>query len=354
MAIEKILKIQYNKPCKGRCCFFISKVKIMTIVKSQFDLNNMPEGCVLTIGNFDGVHAGHCKILSRARELAVQKKTFMTAMTFEPHPVAVLHPEQAPGVLTPLFMKLHRFKEFADVCIVIKDKRKLLDLSAEAFVEQFIMQHIKPSVIVEGDDFNFGANRQGDIGTLSRLGKKYGFDTDIVESKQISLASGQNLRVSSTLIRYMLESAHVSDAACALQRFYRLTGRIITGRGKGRVIGYPTLNMEIPAQILPAQGVYAGFVFISDSKEGLLDSSNTSIPAVFSLGQARTFGSEYPLLIESHLLNGDFPDMTGKFMAMDFAGHLRSQHKFNSVSDLVKQIDLDCIEARELLAALKD
>jgi riboflavin kinase / FMN adenylyltransferase len=313
------------------------------------DWSKIPSGCVLTIGNFDGVHAGHSEILCRARELAVQKQTSLVAMTFEPHPVAILYPDRAPGVLSPLAMKLHRLREYADDCIIVlEDNRELLSLSAEDFVDQFLMHSIRPSIIVEGDDFNFGAQRQGTVATLTQLGGKYGFEVEVVQAKKIALSTGQQIRVSSTLIRYMLESGHVADAASALLRPYRLCGKIITGRGKGRQIGYPTMNMEKPNQIIPAQGVYVGHAYLGTSQEDLMK-ANDALPAVFSIGQARTFGEESPLLIECHVLTGHFGDLTGHRMAMDFIDTLRGQHKFNTIADLVAQIGSDCHQARERL-----
>lgn len=313
------------------------------------DLSDIKKGCVLTIGNFDGVHAGHREILSTARRLAKQRNTSVAVMTFEPHPVAVLYPEKAPGMLTPLFMKLSLLEPYAHNClIVLEDNKGLLKLSAEAFVDQFLMRDLCPSVIVEGDDFHFGAKRSGNIETLKKLGVSRGFEVEVVGPKTITLTTGQTLRVSSTMIRYMLESGHVEEATAALQRPYRLFGKIVSGRGKGRELGYPTLNMETPKQILPAEGVYAGRVTLSDQPD-LPFGQGEPVPAVFSVGQTRTFGDEFPLLIEAHLLCRQDNPVTSMYMAMDFVKRLRSQHKFPSVEALVKQITLDCTQAKEAL-----
>ncbi len=219
----------------------------MNLTGPVLDDESIEPGCVLTIGNFDGVHAGHREILRTARGIASARDVPVAVMTFDPHPVAILHPERAPEVLTPLYMKKRILRDFSDSVIVIGDSRELLDLSAEDFVDQFLMRRIMPSVIVEGDDFNFGVARSGDIETLKSLGRTRGFDVEIVDPEQVVLATGQRVRVSSTLIRYMLESGHVADAAVALKRPYRLFGRIVPGRGKGRELGFPTLNMQRPA-----------------------------------------------------------------------------------------------------------
>ena len=321
----------------------------MNVLTAGADFQQVRKGCVLTIGNFDGVHVGHQEILRTARRLAEDTSTEMAVMTFEPHPVAVLHPEKAPGVLTPLPLKLHLLKDYADQCIIVlEDNRELLKLSPQDFVDEFLMATIRPSVIVEGDDFNFGAGRAGDVNTLRQLGQQRGFRVVVVPPKQIELATGQKVRVSSTLIRYMIESGHVVDAAEALSRPYRLIGQVVRGWGRGRKLGFPTLNMGKPSQIIPAEGVYAGLVEIADEEPRLMQEQR-HLAAVFSIGQARTFGDQHPLLIEAHLLLTNVGDMTGKWIAMDFLQRLRSQHKFNTPQELVAQIERDCEAAKQAL-----
>jgi riboflavin kinase / FMN adenylyltransferase len=324
----------------------------MKVLSTLSEFGQVRKGSVLTIGNFDGVHVGHREILLTARSLAQDHDAEMVVMTFEPHPVAVLHPEKAPGVLTPLSLKLHLLREYADDCIIVlQDNQELLSLAPEDFVDKFLMASIAPSVIVEGDDFHFGAQRAGDVETLRAFGAHKGFAMEVVPPKQIELSTGQMLRVSSTVVRYMLESGHVADAATALSRPYRLMGPIVSGWGRGRKLGFPTLNMGKPHQIIPAEGVYVGMVELAESQEALLRKTER-LPAVFSIGEARTFGDQYPLLIEAHLLDRTVPDMTGRWMAMDFIRHLRHQHKFGSSEALVQQIEKDCQQARGVLKEL--
>ena len=134
----------------------------------------------------------------------------------------------------------------------------------------------------------------------------------------------------------------------ALSRPYRLLGPVVSGWGRGRKLGFPTLNLGKPDQIIPAEGVYAGFVELADGPEALLGQTER-LPAVFSIGQARTFGDEYPLLIEAHVLDRVLPPTTGRWMAMDFIRLLRHQHKFASAEALVKQIDKDCRQSQAVL-----
>ncbi len=279
----------------------------MKIIQAISECQEISNGCVLTIGNFDGVHLGHQEILSFARQKAIQRAAKLVAMTFEPHPVAVLYPEKAPGVLTPLELKKHLLSQYGmDCLIVLKDSAELLNLSPEKFVEDFLVENLQPSMVVEGDDFNFGSERTGNIETLQQLGIENGFKVHVIKAKSIHLSSGQIVRVSSTLIRYMLESGHVEDAHLALGRPYRLIEQIIQGRGIGRKLGFPTLNMKIPKQVIPAEGVYAGFVCLGKTFEDAL-TCDEKIPAVYSIGQARTYGDGFPLLIEAHLLKEEHP-----------------------------------------------
>jgi len=321
----------------------------MRVLTQISEFGKVPQGCVLTIGNFDGVHLGHQDLFGTARRLARQRGTEVVVMTFEPHPVAILHPEKAPGVLTPLPLKLHLIDQFADNCIIVlEDSKDLLKLSPEDFVDEFLMAAVRPSMIVEGPDFHFGARRAGDVVTLTDLGRQKGFEVCIVPPREMEFSTGQSLRVSSTIIRYMLEGGHVAEAAAALTRPYRLMGPVVSGWGRGRKLGFPTLNMSKPRQVIPAEGVYAGFVEIGLSDQELLQAQE-HIPAVFSIGEARTFGDEHPLLIEAHLLTGDVGDMAGRWMAMDFVQRLRSQHKFSSPEELAGQIGMDCQEAKAVL-----
>lgn len=323
----------------------------MKIIQTISQFQHIPKGCVLTIGNFDGVHVGHQEILDVARQAAEKKDAELIAMTFEPHPVAVLHPEMAPGVLSPLDIKTYLLAKCGvDKVIMLRTNRTLLNLSPEDFAGRFLVENIKPSVVVEGNDFNFGAGRAGTIDTLKNLAAEQTFEISVVTPKKVKLSTGQMVRVSSTMIRYMLEGGHVADAAIALGRPYRIAERIISGRGVGKNLGFPTLNMKKPKQVIPAEGVYAGFVKIGKVMDNTLKSKE-QIPAVYSIGQARTYGDDFPLLIEAHLLIHDVGDLVGQYMAMDFVQRIRNQRKFKNPEDLSKQIAKDCYQTRKILDA---
>ena len=324
-------------------------MKIIQTTSGYDEIKEVEKGCVLTIGNFDGVHLGHQEIISHAKKLADQRNSELVLMTFEPHPVAILYPEKAPGVLTPMVLKKHLLEQLGVHCLVILESSyRILNLSPEAFIDEFLLKSFEPSVMVEGEDFNFGYGRSGDVRILKELGEKFGFELVILSGKEIDLTGEQNTRVSSTLIRHLLHKGKVADAAKALGRYYRLSGQTTPGKGKGRKLGFPTANINPVNRIIPAEGVYAGFVEIASTEEELCQSNN-KIPAAFSIGRAKTFISEHPLLVEAHILEQDTGDLYDKHLAMDFVRFIRHQQKFESSEQLSAQIAKDCQKAKVIL-----
>ena len=323
-------------------------MRVLTTIPKAADVK---KNCILTIGNFDGVHIGHQEILTAGAQIAMQNKTELVAITFEPHPVVVLHPTRTIGVLTPVELKKHLLVKFGVDCLfALPTTSELLALSPWDFAERFIVNTIDPALVIEGENFHFGKGRVGNIHTLAAIGQEKGFDVRVVPSKQAKLTIGQNVKVSSTLIRNMLESSKVDDAAIALGRPYRLMGRIVPGHGKGKQLGFPTANLDPLRQIIPADGVYAGRIEIADSLAALCR-EQSKLPAVFSVGQARTFGLQHPLLIEAHALDQTLENLYGKYMAMDFIKKIRDQVKFQTEPQLAQQIQKDCQNAKQILTA---
>jgi riboflavin kinase/FMN adenylyltransferase len=226
----------------------------MKIIETLSEIEKIKKGCVLSIGNFDGVHLGHQKILTAAKKIAIKKQTQLSAMTFEPHPTAILEPHKSPFVLTPRKLKTWLLAQFEVDCLfVLESTPELLSLSPHDFTDDFLVKAIQPNVLVEGHDFNFGSQRTGNIQKLQMLGDEKGFEVCVVEAKKIQLSTGQTVRVSSTIIRNLLETGSVVDAALALGRPYRLIGRVVPGHGKGKQLGFPTANLEPLQQIIPAE-----------------------------------------------------------------------------------------------------
>lgn len=321
----------------------------MRIIYEASKLTDKDRRCVLTIGNFDGTHLGHRKIITVASRAAMDRKLPLVVMTFEPHPVAVLFPDKSHGVLTPLELKKALLSEAKIDCLfVVTSTDEVLGLSPEDFVVKFLNEALEPVIVVEGEDFNFGAKRTGSIHSLRQLGQKHGFDVTVVPAEGIELSSGEEVRVSSTLIRKLIESGQVSDAANALGRAYRLIGTVVAGRGKGKHLGFPTANLDPLDQIIPSEAVYAGFVEIGDTVEQVCK-GGSGIPAALSIGRAPTIVSDHAQLIEAHILMDDVPDLLGKHLAMDFVEKLRGQQKFASEEELAEQIAADCKDARRCL-----
>lgn len=307
-------------------------------------------GCVLTIGNFDGLHPGHLDIIAAAKDAAARISAPVAIMTFDPHPLAILHPENVPNLLTPLPLKKQLLANAGiDYLIVVKDSCQLLNLSPQDFVDQLLIETIKPGLIVEGPNFHFGYGRSGSLETLKDLSKSRSFHVLEIPFHKVRLSEENNLvPCSSTLVRSLLEKGSVADAAVALGRNYRLIGRVIKGRGVGRKIGYPTANMEPLKQVIPAEAVYAGFVHAADSIEDLCEPAPQK-PAAFSIGRSKTFTESKRLLIEAHILEENVEDLVGKYLAMDFVQRLRGQQRFDSPQILADQIEKDCQKALKIL-----
>jgi riboflavin kinase/FMN adenylyltransferase len=318
----------------------------MKIYDDIRSLDTIAPGLALSIGNFDGVHPGHLDIIDT---LKARSPEGVAVMTFEPHPVAILHPEKAPGILTPLEYKKHLLQQAGvEHLIIIRDSYELLNLSPADFIDEFLVRHINPAIVVEGTNFNFGYGRSGDINTLKKLAEGK-FEVVVVQPQDIDIQCGDHKAISSSsLARCLIEDGCIAQAADVLGRPYRLMGVTVPGRGIGTKIGFPTANIDPADQIIPAEGVYAGFVSIADNMTGLC-AADQRRPAAFSIGRAKTFITDHPLLIEAHLLGDDPGDLTGKFLAMDFIKRLRSQQRFETGEELTKQIQKDCTDATKAL-----
>ncbi len=294
-------------------------------------------GGSLSVGNFDGVHLGHQLIIAEGRRIALPA----VAMTFDPHPLAVLSPRQAPPMMTPLELKVRLLGEAgADAVVVLPTDRSLLALDPEQFVRDVVAARIGPRAMIEGPGFGFGRGRAGDIDTLRQLGGSFGFDVHVVVGVARVLAgSHEPSLVSSTLVRRLIGGGSVEAAAQCLGRPYRLVGRPVSGRGRGRKIGFPTINVDTGAQLLPAEGVYAGLARCGGF-EG---------PAAINIGPAPTFDHFQPA-VEAHLV-----DLAGSVaceqIELDVAMRLRGVERFRSSQALVRQITRDVEQVRRLMKA---
>jgi len=313
------------------------------IVRGSRTLEKPLERAVLTVGNFDGLHVGHQRIMAtvtgRARAFDGQAAVY----TFEPHPRKVLQPEQPPRLLTTLEQKLELFEAAGvDVSIVEPFDREFARLPAERFVREILYERIDPLEVYVGYDFRYGRDREGSMRTLTELGPHLGFAVTIVP--EVKLGSRD---VNSTRIRELLEQGSVEDAALLLGRPYTIRGRVVEGARRGRTLGFPTLNLDAENDVLPQTGVYAGHVRFLD--EGSPPRQSV-FAAVTNVGRRPTFGASERVLTEAHLL--DFSaDAYGRRIEITFEHHLRGERRFPDVDALRAQIAADAELARKKLAA---
>lgn len=286
---------------------------------------------VLTLGNFDGVHLGHRALLQRMTEIAGQVGLPAAVVTFEPHPREFFSPASAPARLTTLREKLEHFSdEGVDLVHVLHFNRALASLSSEAFVEQVLVQGLGVRHLIVGDDFRFGAGRQGNYDYLKHISQDYGFS---VESMDSILLDGQ--RVSSSAVRQSLQAGDLEQAARFLGRPYGMAGRVVHGRKLGRQLGFATANIYIRHNPLVMTGVFTVCV---------IGPRGQKFQGVANLGVRPTIGGTRPLL-EIHLL--DFQgDLYGAHLSVQFVHKLRDELKFPDLSALQAQIAQDVAAAR--------
>ncbi|MEM1071298.1 MAG: bifunctional riboflavin kinase/FMN adenylyltransferase [Planctomycetota bacterium] len=303
-----------------------------------------PEPHAVTIGTFDGVHLGHASLVEAARRLAGQRGR-VTAMVFDPHPGATL--SAAPARLTTWadrerLLRLHGVDEI----MRLEPTEALLALDPEQFVATRIAP-IGATDVVEGPDFRFGRKRSGDTGVLAALGGGYGFAVEVLPPVRAGLDDRIGVPVSSTLIRWLLASGRVRDAARLLGRPYDVVGQVVEGDRLGRTIGVPTANVDAQ-NALPAEGVYAG---LAEMPEG------SACPAAINVGQRPTVGGRVARL-EAHLLRsgGDaawspLPGLPeyGWTVRLSFVARLRDQVRFAGIDDLGRQLARDIDRTRSLI-----
>jgi riboflavin kinase/FMN adenylyltransferase len=291
----------------------------------------------VVIGNFDGVHLGHRHVLSRAREVADAGSLTLVAVTFDPHPMAVLRPEHAPTALTSLESRAELLAESgAEAVLALPFDRGVAAWTPEEFVERVLVDALHAAAVVVGANFRFGNRAAGDVATLRETGAVHGF-----EAEGIALDGGPQVW-SSTYVRTCLATGDVAGAAEALGRPYAVRGVVVRGDQRGRELGFPTAN--VPTSTLtaaPADGVYAGWLRRRDTGE--------RFPAAISVGTNPTFDGQRERRVESYVLDRDDLDLYGVEVEVSFVERLRGMVAFESVEKLVAQMDDDVHRAREIL-----
>lgn len=298
-------------------------------------------GCVLSIGNFDGVHLGHQRIIETARTLADTHAKPVAVMTFEPPPDLVLRPADVPQRLTPLDRRCEMLHQAgADVVVIARSTRQLLSLDPQEFIDKVLMRVFAPTHVVEGTNFRFGHGRAGNVQTLRSAGEVIGFGVHEVEPLMIELPGEGKMRVSSTLVRSLVATGQVALARRCLGKPYVLFGSVIRGEGRGRKLKFPTANLSQCEQIIPADGVYAAKAQVGDE----------SFAAAVSIGTKPTFGLA-PRAIEAFLIDAS-GDFYRRQMTLHMLERLRGQVKFANTDELKRQIANDVQKVREIYERL--
>jgi riboflavin kinase / FMN adenylyltransferase len=294
---------------------------------------------VVTVGNFDGVHRGHQHVVRRAREVARDLGGLpVVAVTFDPHPIAVLRPEHAPPTLTTLETRATLLAEAGvDDVLVVPFTREVASWSPERFVVEVLVDALHARAVVVGANFRFGAKAAGDVALLTDLGGTHDFTTE-----GIALDGGPQVW-SSTYVRNCLAAGDVEGATEALGHPFTVRGEVVKGDQRGRELGYPTANVPTVGIAAPADGVYAGWLRRLDRP------GEPALPAAISVGTNPTFPGDRARRVESYVLDRDDLELYGVVVEVSFVARIRGMQRFDSVDELVATMRQDVEKARERL-----
>jgi riboflavin kinase/FMN adenylyltransferase len=300
---------------------------------------------VVTIGNFDGVHRGHQEVLAHAKARAAELGGLpVVALTFDPHPMAVLRPDRAPAMLSEPEERAGLLGEHgADAVLILPFDKHVASWSPEEFIERVLVGMLHAKAVVVGENFRFGHKAAGHVDTLVAAGATYGFQVE-----GLSLA-GDRQPWSSTYIRGRIAEGDVEAAAEALARPLRVTGVVVEGDKRGRELGFPTANIPAdPQAAIPLDGVYAGWLTVLEPAEGA-PAYPEPLPAAISVGSNPTFDG-VDRRVETYVLDRDDLELYGARIAVDFVARLRgSQIRFDSIDELLVQMKADVDGARRIL-----
>jgi riboflavin kinase / FMN adenylyltransferase len=293
-------------------------------------------GCVLTIGNFDGVHLGHKAVVDKLAERGKSLSLPVVILIFEPQPLEYFLRDKAPPRLTRLREKVTQFAKLpVDDLVIVRFNKLLADYDAEQFIDEILVERLNVKHLVIGDDFRFGKARQGDFALLKEQGDLHGFK---VEDTGSFLVNDQ--RISSTLIRKALCKGDLEQAEAMLGHRYSICGRIIHGDKRGRTIGYPTANIKMARKNLPISGVFAVTMTGIDGLE---------IEGIANIGVRPTVDGSNKVVLETHLFDFD-RDIYGNKVTVHFKQKIRAERRFQTVDELKEQIVADVAEAKNIFA----
>jgi len=291
----------------------------------------------VTVGNFDGVHRGHQRVICSARRAAQDRGTASVVCTFDPHTRRVLRPAAAPVMLQTLSQRLHAIEALGvDVVVVIPFDLEVAATPHQRFVDDFLLGELAMASLHVSAGFSFGQDHAGSAATVERRARESGFEVIRVAPE---IRHGEP--VCSTRIRLALAAGDVALAAELLSRQHVVGGVVVAGAGRGREIGVPTANLALYSECVPAAGVYATWCRTREVRR----------PSVTNIGTRPTFGSGGDRVVETHLLEGN-EDLYGKSIEIGFVRRIRGERRFDSAADLRRQIDSDIASARAELTQL--
>jgi riboflavin kinase/FMN adenylyltransferase len=305
----------------------------LDIISSPF------KNAVVTIGNFDGVHIGHQALFHEVIEKADEMDGTSVAMTFEPHPLRVLTHNNHPPLITRYEQKVELIERAGlDVLICVPFTKEFANISARSFIKDILMDRIGMKAVVVGKDYTFGKNREGNLDFLKTLGQDYGFSVFVLD--WIKGANAIETRSSSTIIRELVMEGQMEKAQKLLGRNYQIRGTVITGRNRGgKLLGFPTANINLYDELSPKTGVYAVTVELEDGRK---------LKGVANIGYSPTF-DDHVFTVEVHIL--DFrEDIYNQKIRVNFIHRIRDEKKFSGVSELSIQIEKDVETARKILS----
>ncbi|GFO72457.1 riboflavin kinase/FMN adenylyltransferase [Bathymodiolus japonicus methanotrophic gill symbiont] len=307
----------------------------MRLIRGIKNLPSYASGCVLTIGNFDGVHKGHSVVIHRLAEKGALLGLPVVVMVFEPQPQEFFLKDNAPSRLTRLREKIIHFKHLpVDNLLIVNFNQSFANLDPAYFIQEILVQRLNVKYLVVGDDFHFGKARRGNFALLQQAGKQFNFK--VIDTASYSVKGS---RVSSTLIRDALSNGDLATAESMLGRHYSVCGRVVHGEQLGRKIGFPTANIQMQRKNTPIQGVFAV------TMTGI---GSDPICGVANVGTKPTVNGGAKVLLETHLFNFD-QDIYEKYVEVHFKHKMRNEMRFQSVDDLKRQIQLDTAQAKTLM-----
>ena len=302
------------------------------------------KGGAVTIGNFDGVHRGHEAIIQQVRKLADEVSGPAVVFTFDPPPSQLLRPEFAPASLTGMERRTELLRKLGiDFVIVYPTTNQLLNLEPEQFFESVVVRALNAKAIAEGENFQFGRHRRGNIAMLKQLCDKHHLQFSLLQPQQ-----DQGEWISSTRIRSLIESGNIAGANRLLIEPYRISGIVVHGAKRGRTLGFPTANLENIPVLCPPPGVYAGRVASCGANTGNSHATPcpVNLPVAINIGPNPTFG-EARLKVEAHIIGFD-GNLYDREIAIELLANLRQIKKFESKDQLLAQLALDVDQAKEI------